>query len=242
MATTIDPVLKPKRELLRFAPKRHWGLPGPGSRLHRHILVRLTSWDRSRVGFVEMDLVAHGGGSSADPFLYSLSVTEIATGWREGQAVMGRGQVGVFEALKQIRRRCHFRWRGVDCDNDTAFINDHLERYYRRERLQFTRSRPGRKNDNAYIEQKSYTHVRKVSGYERYDTPQEQALMNALYEGEFRQFKNFFAPVMKLKSKVRTGGHVTRHYDIPRTPCERLLASGTLKREERRRLRESTRG
>ena len=236
---TIDRLLGPSRAQLKFSRTRR--LPRPGSRLYRHIPVRLTSWDTARVGFVEMDLVAHGGGSSADSFLYSLSVTEIATGWWEGQAVMGRGQQGVFEALKQIRRRCPFRWRGIDCDNDSAFINDELYRYCRRERLPFTRSRPGHKNDNAYIEQKNYTHVRQVFGYQRYDTAEELALMNRLYEGELRQFKNFFSPVMKLASKERVGGRVKRRYDVPKTPCDRLLASGALTREHCQRLQESHR-
>ena len=127
--------------------------------------------------------------------------------------------------MKEIRKRTPFQWEGIDSDNGEEFINHTLYKYCQRERLEFTRSRPNRKNDNAYIEQKNWTHVRKVLEYLRYDTPKELMLINNLYHNELRLYKNFFQPVMKLTEKVRIGGSVKRKYDIPKTPYHRLRES-----------------
>ena len=141
---------------------------------------------------------------------------------------MGRGQRPVFEALQRIRERTPFRWLGIDSDNDSAFLNDHLLRYSQQHGLAFTRSQPTRKNDNAYIEQKNYTHVRRPLGYLRYDTEQELQIINDLYRKQLRLFKNFFQPVMKLKRKERIDGRLRRVYEQAKTPYQRLLESGQL--------------
>lgn len=141
---------------------------------------------------------------------------------------MGKSQEHSFRALKEIRKRTPFQWQGIDSDDGEEFINHTLYKYCQRERLEFTRSRPNRKNDNAYIEQKNWTHVRKVLGYLRYDTPKELMLINNLYHNELRLYKNFFQPVMKLTEKVRIGGRVKRKYDIPKTPYHRLRESNQL--------------
>jgi hypothetical protein len=184
-----------------------------------------------------MDLVFHCGSSAEGHHLHTLSTTEIASGWWEGEAVMGRGQRPVFEALKSIRERTPFSWLGFDSDNDSAFLNGHLLRYSQQHRLAFTRSRPMRKNDNAYIEQKNYTHVRRPLDYLRYDTEQELRIINHLYRKELRLFKNFFQPVMKLKRKDRIDGHLRRVYEQAKTPYQRLLDSGQLSRSQQDELK-----
>jgi len=231
---TIDRKLKHQRELLHL--KRTRTRPKPSSLLYRRIPIRLTEWDTSKVGFLEIDLVNHGGSSTQGLYVCSLNTVEICSGWWEAEAVMGKGQDPTFEALKRIRERAPFQWKGIDSDNDTPFINYHLIEYSEKEHLEFTRSRPNKKNDNAYIEQKNWTHVRKTVGYLRYDTEKELTLMNSLYENELRLYKNFFSPVMKLKRKIRFAGKVKRQYGIPKTPYQRLMESGQISGDETREL------
>jgi len=232
---TIDRKLRKQREIFHLQKAR--GVPKPGSILKSKIPIRLTQWDTTQVGNVEMDTVAHCGSSASGEFVYSLSTTEIATGWWEGEAIMGKSQEATFGALKGIRARTPFSWLGIDTDNGTEFMSEILYKYCQREKLEFTRSRPSRKNDNAYIEQKNWTHVRKVLGYFRYDTVPELKMINELYRNELRLYKNFFQPVMKLVSKERIGGKVKRKYDIPQTPYQRLLKSGRLSEENQAKLR-----
>jgi len=231
---TIDRKLKHQREVLHLLRKR--GGVKPASLLYKKVPIRLTEWDTSQLGFLEIDLVIHCGSSPLGPYISSLNTVEISSGWWEAEAIMGKGQDPTFQALKGIRKRAPFKWKGVDSDNGPEFINHHLINYCEKENLEFTRSRPNKKNDNAYIEQKNWTHVRKVFGYLRYDTDEELILMNSLYEKELRLYKNFFSPVMKLKEKERVGGRVKRKYDTPKTPYQRLLGSGQISDEEKREL------
>ncbi len=150
---TIDRKLKHQREVLHL--KRSRAKPKSSSLLYRKIPIRLTEWDTSKVGFLEIDLVNHCGSSTQGLYICSLNTVEISSGWWEAEAVMGKGQDPTFEALKRIRERAPFPWCGIDSDNDTPFINHHLIEYSEKEHLEFTRSRPNRKNDNAYIEQKN---------------------------------------------------------------------------------------
>jgi len=228
---TIDRKLRHQREI--FQLKRARGIPRPGSLLKSKIPIKLTQWDTQKVGNVEMDTVAHCGSSIFGEFVYSLSTTEIATGWWEGEAILGKSQQATFWALKGIRARTPFQWLGIDTDNGTEFMNDVLYKYCNKEKLEFTRSRPNHKNDNAYIEQKNWTHVRKVLGYLRYDTIPELKMINELYHNELRLYKNYFQPVMKLVSKERIGGRVKRKYDTPQTPYQRLIESGQISDENK---------
>jgi len=225
-SATIDRKLKHQREVLHIL--RSKGGPKPGSLLKRKIPIRLTQWNTSQLGYVEADMVVHCGSSISGVYVNTVSTTEIFSGWWEGEAIMGKSQEHSFWALKEIRKRTPFQWKGIDSDNGEEFINHTLYKYCQRERLEFTRSRPNRKNDNAYIEQKNWTHVRKVLGYLRYDTPKELMLINNLYHNELRLYKNFFQPVMKLTEKVRIGGRVKRKYDIPKTPYHRLRESNQI--------------
>jgi len=224
-SATIDRLLRSKKE--SWKARRRYGYRNAGL-IAQRIPLRLTDWDTSLVGYVEMDLVFHCGASTAGDFISSLSALEISSGWWEGEAVMGRAQGRTFEALKAIRERSPFAWVGMDSDNDQMFINHQLLRYCEQEGLEFTRSWPYRKNDNAYIEQKNFTHVRRPLGYLRYDTEEELHLINDLYRHELRLYKNFFQPVMKLQSKERVEGKLRRRYDKPKTPYQRLLESGKL--------------
>ena len=225
-SATIDRKLKHQREVLHLLKSK--GGPKPGSLLKRKILIRLTEWDTTKTGYVEMDLVVHCGASTFEEYINTLSTTEVSSGWWEGEAIMGKSQESTFQSLKQIRQSTPFDWKGLDSDNGSEFINDILYKYCHREKIEFTRSRPSKKNDNAYIEQKNWTHVRKILGYLRYDTFAELSIINDLYRGDLRLYKNFLQPVMKLVSKERIGGSVKRKYDAPKTAYQRLMDSGQI--------------
>ena len=228
-SATIDRKLKHQREVLHLLKSKTG--PKPGYILKQKIPIKLTEWDTSVVGYSEIDLVVHCGSSTLGEYVNTLSTTEISSGWWEGEAIMGKSQEHSFWALKEIRKRTLFDWKGIDSDNGSEFINQILYRYCRKEKLEFTRSRPNRKNDNAYIEQKNWTHVRKIFGYLRYDTYEELAIMNDLYHNELRLYKNFFQPVMKLKNKERVGGRVKRKYETSKTPYQRLMESKQIRDE-----------
>ena len=231
---TIDRKLRHQREYLHLLRSKRGSRPG--YLLKQKIPIRLSRWDTSQVGYVEADLVAHCGSSTVGEYINTVSSTDVSSGWWEGEGIMGKSQEHSFWALKEIRRRTPFEWKGLDSDNGSEFINEILYKYCQREGLEFTRSRASRKNDNAYIEEKNWTHVRKVFGYLRYDTYEELAIMNDLYHQELRLYKNFFQPVMKLKSKERIGGRVKRKYDVPRTPYQRLMESEQISEEAKEEL------
>src|SRR3989338_1694759 len=174
-------------------------------------------------GTLEIDLVVHCGESAMGEFINTLNSTDIVTGWYEAEAIMGKSQRAVDAALEQIARRLPFALAGIDSDNGTEFINWNLKRWADRRRITFTRSRPYKKNDNAHIEQKNFTHVRKVIGYMRLDTKEQLEMLNDLYRNELRLYINFFQPSQKLMKKERDGSKIKRVYDKPKTPCQRVL-------------------
>lgn len=221
-SATIDRRLKIPRQAER---KRRFSTTRPGSLLKKKIPIRLTDWDTQKIGFLEVDLVAHCGSSARGDFLNTVSLTEIATGWWEGEAIMGKGQKVTLEALKLMKQRTPFKWLGLDSDNGGEFINYPLSDYCHDEKIIFTRSRENKKNDNAYVEQKNWTHVRKILGYFRYDTSMEQTIINSLYRNELRLYKNFFQPIMKLSKKVRIGAKKHRKYEPAKTPFKRSIES-----------------
>jgi hypothetical protein len=226
-------------QLLRLSPRQmdrrlavyrrpagtgRFGRTKPGTLLKHHIPLRTDRWDVTVPGFTEIDLVAHGGDAGDGEFAHSLNVTDIHTTWVETRAVMGRGQHAVQQALEEIRQTLPFLLQGIDSDNGSEFINAHLVRYCRAHRIQFTRGRPYQKDDNAHIEQKNWTHVRKLLGYVRYDSPAAVAALNALYRQDLRLWQNLFLPSVKLVRKVRVGSRIRRVYDRPQTPFERVQA------------------
>lgn len=220
---TIDKRLKPYRTKLRR--KLNAGTK-PGSLIKKQIPIRTVSWDEARVGCCELDLVAHCGDSAAGEFLNSLNVTDMLTGWTETVAVLGKAQVRIMAGLDDICRRLPFALRAIDPDNGSEFINWQLFRWCLERTVEFTRGRPYQKNDNAHIEQKNWTHVRKVFGYRRLETERERELMNDLYRNELRLYQNFFMPNAKLIAKKREGRHgerIKKTYDRAKTPYRRVL-------------------
>ena len=190
-----------------------------------------------RPGFVEMDLVAHCGETTAGVYLNTLCVVDIATGWTEPVAVANKGQKATFEGIQTMRRRLPFPLLGIDSDNGSEFINDHLRRYCLKEQITFTRSRPYKKNDQAHVEQKNWTAVRRWVGYDRYESPEALALLEAIY-ADLRLFINVFQPVMKLVEKKRVGSQVHKKYDTAQTPYQRMLASPNIDDSVKDQLRE----
>jgi hypothetical protein len=232
-AATVDRLLVKTKNECRLKGR---SLTRPGTLLKHQIPIRTFSqWDDLRPGFCEMDLVAHDGGSAFGDFCQTLTLTDVATCWTELKAVQNKAQCHVFAALKEIRREMPFALLGVDSDNGGEFINGNLLSYCITEHITFTRSRPHRKNDNCFVEQKNYSIVRRAVGYYRYDTPQQLLLLNELYQ-HLRLYTNFFQPVMKLKEKIRRGSRVTRRYDTPQTPYARLLAHPQLPPETKEAL------
>src|SRR6266508_2164022 len=217
----IDRRLAPHRREIRT---RLYGRTKPGSLLKHHIPLKTDRWDVATPGFTEIDLVAHCGSLGDGEFVHSLNVTDIHTTWVETAAVLGKSQVVVQSALEELRQALPFPLRGIDSDNGSEFINQHLWDYCQAQEIPFTRGRPYLKNDNAHIEQKNWTHVRKLLGYVRYDSPAARTAIHALYRHELRLFQNFFLPSVKLVRKERVGSRVRRRYDAPRTPLERVLA------------------
>jgi hypothetical protein len=164
--------------------------------------------------------------------VHSLNVTDIHTTWVETRAVLGKHQRGIQHALAELQQALPFRLQGIDSDNGSEFINGHLYDYCQTPATQFTRGRPYKKDDNAHIEQKNWTHVRKLLGYLRYDSPAALAAINALYRNELRLFQNLFLPSVKLVRKERIGARLRRRYDAPRTPLERVRACAGINRAQ----------
>ncbi len=219
---TIDRRLKSKKRLLQ---KRIYGRTKPGTLLKHHIPIKTDHWDVTTPGFTEVDLVSHSGSCADGEFIHSLNQADIHTTWVETRAVMGKGQEGIQKALEEMRSALPFALRGIDSDNGSEFINNHLYRYCKSSEIQFTRGRPYKKDDNAHIEQKNWTHVRKLFGYVRYDSRKALEAMNDLYRNELRLLQNLFLPSVKLARKERVGSRLRRVYDRPQTPFERALAS-----------------
>lgn len=220
-------------------PRR--GFTKPGTLLKQHIPIRTwADWTEDRPGFCEIDLVDHSGGQiiRGHQHAWTLCLTDVKTGWTECVAVRNKAQVHVFAAIRRARERLPFPLLGIDSDTGSEFINNQLYRYCLREKITFTRGRAGRKNDNAYVEQKNWSVVRRAVGYGRYDRPEQLELLAALY-ARLHFYFNFFLPVMKLQEKVRLGSKISRIHDDPQTPYARVLASPTVSQEDKAELQEA---
>lgn len=203
-------------------------LTKPGSLLKQQIPIRtFADWNNKQVGFMEMDLVDHCGGRAEGDFAQTLNMTDVLSGWTEIRAVPNKAQTHVFNALKHIRARLPFGLKGIDSDNGSEFVNHQLYRYCLAEHLTFTRGRSGRKNDNAHVEQRNWSVVRRWVGYDRYDHTARVQLLNRLYD-VYRLYVNHFLPIMKLQRKIREGSRTRKIYDAPQTAYARLLASDAL--------------
>lgn len=234
-ARQMDRRLKAQKTQRR---RRIYGRTKPGYLLKHHIPVKTDSWDVRTPGFTEVDLVSHSGDSAAGEFAHTLNVTDIHTAWTESRALLGRGEEAVQRALNEIKGVLPFPLLGVDSDNGSEFINWHLKTWCDEKKIQLTRGRPYKKDDNAHVEQKNWTHVRKLLGWERYDRHEAVEAINDLYRQELRLWLNLFLPSVKLVKKVRVGSKVRRVYDAPRTPFERVQASPQADQEKVARLEE----
>ena len=217
----IDRRLQSRKRVLR---RRIYGRTKPGTLLKHHIPIKTDHWNVTRPGFTEIDLVSHSGDCAEGEFAHSFNLTDIHTTWTETCAVLGKGQTGIVAGLEEMRQALPFALQGIDSDNGSEFLNHHLVRYCRAGQIQFTRGRPYKKDDNAHIEQKNWTHVRKLIGWDRYDSPAAVGLLNDLYRHELRLMMNLFQPSVKLLRKERVGSRLKRVYDIPQTPLDRLRA------------------
>ena len=235
-SATLDRYLIRERKIRKL--NRGRSTTRHGSLLKSSVPIRITNWNTKRIGFMEMDTVAHCGDQLVGEFVYSLDMVEIATGWSEQIAVMGKSEVGIVKAIEAIKQGLPFDLKGLDSDTGSEFVNWHMVRWCEIQKLSFTRSRPYYKNDNAYVEQKNYTHIRKWLGYRRYDNKRQLDLINDLYRNELRLFNNFFLPVMKIKRKEKVNNSVCKKiYDTAQTPYQRLMNSNQIPLKTKSELR-----
>ena len=217
-AATVDRKLAGERAKMVLRGRSH---TKPGTLLKSQIPIRTwAEWDDAVPGFVEIDLVGHEGGNSFGEFCFTLTVTDIATGWTVNRSVRNKAAKWVLEALEHVTAVFPFPIIGIDSDNGSEFINDLLFGYCQDRRITFTRSRPGNKNDGAHVEQKNWARVRELVGYLRYDTAAELEKLNEIWELD-RVFTNYLLPQQKLIAKQRHGAKVTKQHDTPATPHRR---------------------
>jgi hypothetical protein len=219
---TIDRHLADVKRRLR---RKTYGTTKPGTLFKHMIPIQTEAWDVRRPGYLETDTVAHCGTSTEGLYVSTVDTVDFDTTWSERRAILGKGQEAVVEAMTDIEKTIPFILRGLDSDSGGEFINELLLRFCQDRKIRFTRSRPYKKNDNAHIEQKNWTHVRKLFGYARFESEMARDTMNDLYRNELRLFQNVFQPSVKLLKKVRRGARITRIYDKPKTPWQRVLIS-----------------
>ena len=234
----IDRLLRPVR--MRY-PRKGLATTKPGTLLRRQVLTRTGPPDTATPGLVEVDTVAHCGESTAGDYVNSLTFTELFSGWTENRAVWNKGSHAILEQLKGLESTVPFPMKGFHSDNGSEFLNWPLHEYLtgRPLKVPWTRSRAYRKNDNAHCEQKNWTNVRQLLGYERFEHPQLVPLLNSLYTQEWSQYQNHFRPTFKLLRRDKQGGKTVKIYEkAPQTPYQRLLASAAIPEPIKARLRE----
>jgi len=221
---TIDRILHPIKHLYRGKGR---SATKPGLLLKHHIPIKTNQWDETRPGFLEADTVHHCGTALAGIYAVTLDTVDIATQWTEQRATHGIGHRDIFEQIKDIEDDLPFALLGLDCDNGGELLNKNMYRYLTRRKspVQFTRSRPYQKNDNAHVEGKNWTHVRQWLGYRRFENPRIVDLLNDLYKTEWRLYHNFFIPSVKLQEKERIASRTFKRHDKPKTPYQRILES-----------------
>jgi len=229
---TVDRALASSRD---GVPKRGLSTTRPGTLLKHQVAIKtFADWTEREPGFVEVDLVAHCGWTGAGPFLYTLTLVDVATGWVSCAGLRDKRAQTVLAALRRLQEGLPFKIRGLDCDSGTEFLNSTLRDYCADQHITFTRGRPYRKNDGCFVEQKNWAVVRRLVGYQRLEAPALAAL-ERVHELA-RDYVNFLHPVRRLAEKVRRGARITRRYDTAQTPYRRLLASGCLSKQAARHL------
>jgi len=220
---SIDRLLKPTRR--KYGARGRSGTR-PGTQLLHQIPIKTSHWDISEPGFMQADTVGHGGDSTEGDFVHSLTLTDICSGWTENRATWNKGADGVLAQIKDIEQVLPFPILGFHSDNGSEFLNHHLYRYYvkRKEPIELTRGRPRHGNDQAHVEQKNWSHVRLLLGYQRIDDPNLVPKINELYRA-WALFNNFFCTNLKLVEKTKVGSRYSKKYDDPKTPYQRLMES-----------------
>lgn len=209
----------------------------PGSLLKSQIPIRtFADWDNAKAGFLEIDLVHHCGDSPSGEYLHTLDTVDVATGWNECAAFMGRSRSYTIMAVEEIKQRLPFPLLGLDFDSGAEFVNWHFIWYCQQQKITYTRAREGKKNDQAYIEQQNYSVVRRFVGYARLETWQQLKILNQLYQ-KLSDYQNFFQPVMRLKEKKRDGARVTRRYEKAKTAYQRVLEHSEIKAAVKKKLK-----
>jgi hypothetical protein len=226
--STIDRMLRDKKRKLKT---KIYGKTKPGKLLRSQIPIRTCSSKISEPGYIELDLVSHSGNSASGEYIHTLNAVDIALTWVSRRAVLGKGEVGVQKAVDEIKREMPCGLKSIDFDNGSEFINLHLLRYCDKQHIAYTRSRPYKKDDQAHIEQKNSTHVRRLFGRIRLDKLEVLDLMNDLYQNELFLFHNFFKPCLKLEKKFFIGSKMKRKFQKPMTPYARLLLSKNVSKE-----------
>lgn len=230
---TLDRLLEPLR-----GQGAGRSMTRPGTLLRQQIPIRGSLWEEGKAGWLEVDTVALCGGSVAGEFVWMVDGVDYATTWVEVRAMWGRGQAGTLAALQDIEANLPFSLLGLDSDNGGEFLNHHVLHWLqKRPRPVFmTRSRPYKKDDNAHVEQKNWTHVRQCFGYERHDNPELIEPMNRLVKGAYGQLLNYFHASLKLERKERVAGKMRRIYGVAQTPLTRVLASTEVTKATKERL------
>ncbi len=236
-AASLDRLLAPARA---EHVGHGWCGTKPGSLLKTEIPIRTGTWDLSQPGYLEADTVAHCGSTLAGSFIWSVTYTDIFSGWTEGRAVWNKGAEGVLQATQEVEQSLPFALLGFDCDNGSEFLNHHLWAYLAQRGcpVEFTRSRPYHKDDNAHVEQKNWAWPRQLLGYGRLEDAALVPPISAIYKEVWGPLQNFFLPCLKLERKWREGSHWRKRYEPPRTAYERLSATEVLPRPKRQQLRE----
>jgi len=232
-SSTVDRLLSKEK---KTKDRKIYSTTKPKGKLKKGVPIKLSQWDENRFGYTEIDTVAHCGSSASGDFISSISLTDLASTWWEGEAIMGKGQRNTLKGIQNIQSRLPFDLLGLDADNGSEFMNYHLSGYCENNNIEFTRIRPYRKNDNAHVEQKNWTHIRKIIGYYRHDTLEELEMLNNLYQNELRIYKNYYQPTMKLEAKWRIDGHLKRKYGTPKTPYQRIIESEQVTQETKNKL------
>lgn len=233
--STIDRLLRPIRK-----PNIKGMSTTRPSLIKNRIPLKLIDGEIKMPGYVEADTVAHCDSSLSGEFINSLTVTDLYSGWTENRAIWTKSAKNTKAMIEEIENKLPFSIIGFASDNGTEFINEVLEDYLQKRDapVNMVRRRPYKKNDSAHVEQKNWTHVRELFGYQRYENKDLVLRMNEIYKAFWNPLLNFFTPVLKLKEKTRIGGRIKKKYDIPMTPCDRLLNSTYIPDAEKDKLKE----
>ena len=236
-ASTLDRYLRELRASL--VTSKGLSTTNPAEFMKNKVPINTLDSKITKPGYTQADTVSHCGSNASGPFISSLTVTDIFTTWTENRAMFTKKGKGVKRYFKEIEKGLPFKLRSINSDSGSEFLNKNMLEFtgYGR-RVAFTRSRPYKKNDNCYVEQKNFTHVRELFGYERFDEELLVGLMNEIYTEYWNPLQNFFLPTFKLKEKLRIGSRIKKTYDKPKTPYQRVMESEAVNKGEKETLRQ----